>query len=172
MWPDKPKSLRSDDARDERRGYLASRHMVPLRRYVTGLQRRAGDRGEIPHFDPFDGGIDATLLVVLQNPSRAARDSGFISRDNDDRTAPTLFDLLGKTGVTRRDRTALWNIVPWFSGLPMTDADLNDGVGELERVIQLLATSESNRVPRPQDRADRASGKAPSWRQSALQRSP
>jgi hypothetical protein len=139
MWPDQPKSLRSEDARDERRRYLACPHMEELTKYVKGLRARvrARRRGTVQDFDPFDGGTNATLLVVLQNPGRGARDSGFISRDNDDRTAPTLFDLLGKTGVTRRDRTALWNIVPWFSELPI-DADLDDGARELEQVIQRL----------------------------------
>jgi hypothetical protein len=135
MWPDKPKCLRSDAAYAERRRLLVSPHMEPLVKYVDDLRVRG--RGAVPDFDPLDGGTNATLLLVLQNPGPKAVASGFISRDNNDETAANTFYLLREADVPR-DRTALWNIVPWFSGLSVRDADLDDGAAELDGALQLL----------------------------------
>jgi hypothetical protein len=135
MWPDQPKSLRSDAACTERRRFLASPHMEPLANYVIGL--RVGGRGAVPDFDPLDAGTNATLLLVLQNPGPKAVASGFISRDNNDQTAANIFHLFREADVPR-NQTALWNIVPWFSGLSVTDTDLDDGAVALEGALQLL----------------------------------
>jgi hypothetical protein len=135
MWPDQPKTLKSDAACAERRRFLASPHMEPLAKYVIGL--RAQGRGAVPDFDPLDGGTNATLMLVLQNPGPKAVASGFISRDNNDQTAANTFHLLREAHVPR-DRTTLWNIVPWFSGLSVRDADLDDGAAELQGALQLL----------------------------------
>jgi hypothetical protein len=139
MSLDEPKSLKSKAACAERRRFLASPHMEPLTKYVTGLRKRCrvAGRGAVPDFDPLDGGTNARLLLVLQNPGPKAIESGFISRDNNDQTAANTFHLLREAAVPR-DQTALWNIVPWVPERSMTDTDLNDGAAELERVIQLL----------------------------------
>ena len=47
-------------------------------------------RGHIPYVDPDVGGVNARMLVLLDNPSskaKAGTGSGLLSLDNDDRTA-------------------------------------------------------------------------------------
>jgi hypothetical protein len=119
-------------------------HIQPLAAYVGEL-RRAG-LGEIPDFDPMDGGIGASILFLFEKPgpmtsaegSGIRSGSGFISRDNDDPTAEATFRFMRDARIPR-ESTLLWNVVPGWNGTrAITRAELGDGVTRVGDLIALL----------------------------------
>lgn len=102
----------------ERADALGLPHIAPLERYAELLRQRHGD---VPHFDPFDGGVDARLLVLLATPGPSTASIRFTSRDNPTGTARTLRRLFANSEIDRRE-TVLWNAVPWI--LPRRGAQL------------------------------------------------
>ena len=137
FYEDQPKSLAKAHLRQLRRNRLHDPHVSPLTLYVDRL--RALRRGVVPYFDPMDGGVRARLLVLLHNPGVAAVRSGFISRNYVDPTAKNMFDLLQEAGVPR-EATLLWNIVPWHVKHELEPHEIDEGAGELERLIGLLTS--------------------------------
>jgi uracil-DNA glycosylase len=91
-------------------------HVAPL----TDFVRRLSAHGwAVPWFDPTEAGTEARILMLFENPGRradAARGSGFISADNDDKTADNMWRFLEEAGVDRRRDVVAWNIVPWYLG--------------------------------------------------------
>ena len=80
--------------------------------------------GEVPYFDPLDGGIDARVLCLFEKPGpmtdsrpRAGKRIGseFISRNNDDRSAEATFRFMVQAGIPR-ELTVTWNVVPSWNG--------------------------------------------------------
>lgn len=68
---------------------------------------------------PTEAGVEAHILMLFENPGRradAARGSGFISADNDDKSAENMWHLLREAGIDRRRDIVAWNIVPWYLG--------------------------------------------------------
>jgi len=112
---DEPKSLRSTEERNRRLSIINAPHVAPLSAFVERLRKRMGDEYEIPYFDPFDGGIKADCLFLLEAPGPKALASRFISRNNPDESAKNFFLLNTEAGIDRR-RTVVWNIVPWYIG--------------------------------------------------------
>jgi len=101
-----------------------------------------GDEKQIPYFDPLDGGINASLLFLLEAPGPKAVESGFISRDNPDPTARNMMHLLNECGVPRRE-TISWNIVPWYVGSnghirPVNQKEITNGIEYLRSLQPLL----------------------------------
>lgn len=96
----------------ERIRFLKSRHMTALNNYVEGLRAVFGD---VPNFDPFDGGVEARLLVLLETPGPSTAGIRFTSRDNPTGTARNLRSLFSLAQINRAD-TAIWNAVPWVLG--------------------------------------------------------
>ena len=101
-----------------------------------------GPYAGIPYFDPWDGGVQAELLLLLEAPGPKAVSTGFISRNNPDETAKNLFELANRAGLERK-RSVIWNVVPWYIGTGKTiraakAADINQGVPYLGRLVQLL----------------------------------
>ena len=84
-------------------------HVRPLNRYAAMLRARHGD---VPDFDPLDGGIAARLLVLLETPGPASVSTGTTSRDNPTGTARNLTRFLDGLPLSRWD-TVIWNAVPW-----------------------------------------------------------
>jgi len=112
---DSPKSLGNPAEVDARKALLHHAHISPLTEFVEELRYEAGKTKEVPYFDPWDGGIEAECLFLLEAPGRRAVDSGFISRNNPDETAKNWFELNLAVGI-RRERTISWNLVPWYIG--------------------------------------------------------
>lgn len=112
---DRPKSLSDPGLREQRCLQLTRPHIAPLARFVASLRVEAGPQACIPDFDPWDGGIEADVLFLLEAPGRRAVASGFISRNNPDETAKNFFELNRDAGISRR-RTVTWNVVPWYIG--------------------------------------------------------
>jgi hypothetical protein len=107
---DLPKVLADPKARSGRRAKLHEPHIAPLTAYVEALRHEVGPSAAIPDFDPWDGGVDAEILYLLEAPGPQAVASGFISRDNPDETAKNFFQLNQQSGISRK-RTITWNIL-------------------------------------------------------------
>ena len=139
MTTDRPNLLGEDDARRIRRSQLQEAHVAPLTAFVKRLRHKTGRGADIPYFDPWDGGVKAEILFLLETPGREARLSGFISRNNPDETARNFFKLNGKAGICRK-RTVSWNVVPWFigRGAKIRAADLEQGLTSFPRFLDLL----------------------------------
>lgn len=143
--PDFPRSLRDPAAISRRRSLLTSERARALTDYARIL--RDMGRGEVPDFDPMDGGNRAKVLFLFEKPGpmtsvdrRGERvGSGLISRDNDDPTAEATFRFMGQAGLDRRV-TILWNMVPWWNGTRAINADeLRAGMSALDGLLKLLA---------------------------------
>jgi len=139
---DVPKLLRDPMARTARQAELYESHIAPLTEFVEKLRAEVGSHGSIPYFDPWDGGIDAEILFLLEAPGARALFTGFISRNNPDETAKNFFELNRDAEIPRK-RTVTWNIVPWYIGTGMRiraagKTDTDAGIRALTRVLDLL----------------------------------
>lgn len=142
MRTDVPKLLGDARAKIERMQLLREPHIAPLTDYVERLREEAGPGAGIPYFDPWDGGIEAEVLFLLEAPGAKAVSSGFISRNNPDETAKNMFEICQEAGLDRKS-TVLWNAVPWYIGTgskirAATPADLEAGLKPLPRLLELL----------------------------------
>jgi uracil-DNA glycosylase len=96
---------------------LETPHIAPLTEFVRRLQAER-DAG-VPWFDPTEAGVEARILLLFENPGRradAAQGSGFISPDNDDKSAQNMWGFFRDAGIERRRDVVAWNIVPWYLG--------------------------------------------------------
>ena len=95
-----------------RRRRLDEPHVAGLTTFVREVGRREGE--QVPDVDPESGGSGATVLVLLQDPSRAAAyGSRFISIHNNDATARNSYLAYRATGLDYA-RALHWNVVPWW----------------------------------------------------------
>ena len=92
-FTDRPKLLADPAACAARTKQLREPHIAPLTVFVEALRAQVGPDLSIPNFDPWDGGIDADILYLLEAPGPKAVLSGFISRNNPDETAKNFFEL-------------------------------------------------------------------------------
>jgi uracil-DNA glycosylase len=141
-FTDRPKLLADPMARAARSKQLHEPHIAPLTAFVETLRTRVGPDVSIPNFDPWDGGIDAEILYLLEAPGPKAVFSGFVSRNNRDETAKNFFELNTEAKIPRK-RTVTWNIVPWYVGegkriRSANRADLQTGIRELSGLFSLL----------------------------------
>ncbi|MGE5361855.1 MAG: uracil-DNA glycosylase [Bacteroidales bacterium] len=142
--PDAPRTLRFKMEREERMRMLDSdEHIAPLTAFVRDIRHERRLPDAVPFFDPCDGGTRARALFLLDCPGDAARHSGFVSRNNPDDTAETLFELQEEASLPRAD-VAIWNAVPWHVAVNGGKWKLGRGDAEhaqayLSRLIALLA---------------------------------
>jgi uracil-DNA glycosylase len=139
---DKPKLLADLQARTDRQAQLHESHIAPLTEFIEALRHECGPDMSIPDFDPWDGGIDAEILYLLEAPGPQAVASGFISRNNSDETAKNFFELNAAAKIPRK-RTVTWNVVPWYIGNSKAiraakRTDLEQGVHLLPKLLSLL----------------------------------
>lgn len=133
---DAPRSLRSEVEQARRRAMLSRSHMMPLATYAAGLRRRG--LGDVPDFDPYDGGTGSRALFLFEKPGPKAFKSGFISRNNNDSTAENTFQFMLAAGLPR-EYTCLWNIVPFWNGtIDVSTSELEVGVSCLNELLALL----------------------------------
>lgn len=142
MNTDCPKLLGDAAAVTARMKELRAPHIAPLTAFVEQLRADAGPGAEVPYFDPWDGGVEATTLFLLEAPGPRAVRSGFVSRNNPDETAKNFYELSAEAGLDRR-QTIIWNAVPWYIGdgkkiRAATPKDLADGLMPLSRLLALL----------------------------------
>jgi hypothetical protein len=141
---DRPRAMSDPSVRAERKGMLYLRHIAPLTNYAEEL--RKGEVGEVPDFDPLDGGVTAKLLFLFEKPgpktSPKRGGSGFISRDNDDPTAEATFRFMAQAGI-RRDLAVIWNVVPWWNETrKVTSRELREGIRCVRELITILPSLE------------------------------
>ena len=86
--------------------------MRPLAAFASRLRAETGR--PVPDMDPLDGGVGARLLLLLETPA-AARQAGFVSRDNATPTARNIRRFCEAAGLPR-DVMLIWNAVPWIGG--------------------------------------------------------
>lgn len=139
---DAPKLLGSSVAIQERLNQIEMPHVAPLTEFVRRLRSRMGPEASIPYFDPWDGGINAKVLLLLEAPGPKATESGFISRNNPDETAKNFYEINEQAGIDRKS-TVVWNVVPWYIGSgsrirPANAVDIEEGIQSLEELLQLL----------------------------------
>lgn len=63
---DRPRSMSDAAVREGRRAMLGDPHVKPLTDYVAKLRKRGP--GEVPDFDPLDGGVNARVLFLFEKP--------------------------------------------------------------------------------------------------------
>lgn len=116
---DRPRSMRDAAVRERRRAMLGDPHVKPLTDYVAKLLHSGS--GEVPDFDPLDGGVNARVLFLFEKPGPMTAHggkrvgSGFISRNNDDPTAEATFEFMERADIPRK-LTVTWNLIPWWNG--------------------------------------------------------
>lgn len=130
----------SADLEHKRREALTGAHMRVLEDYRASLAARHGD---VPHFDPFDGGEAARCLLLLETPGPRAGAIRFVSRDNPTATARNITRFCEAAGLWRADMV-LWNTVPWVIHEPGARnraprrAEIAAGVALLPGLLALL----------------------------------
>jgi uracil-DNA glycosylase len=139
---DQPKLLGEESALNKRLDQIYDGHINPLNRFVESMRNKMGPEAAIPYFDPWDGGVNAELLMLLEAPGPKAVNSGFVSRNNPDETAKNIFELSREAGI-ERTKTVVWNIVPWYIGSgkrirAANSIDIGSGLLALEELFSLL----------------------------------
>jgi uracil-DNA glycosylase len=142
MFQDTPKLLGDKEALNARLNQIEDSHVAPLTKLVRHLRESMGVEAKIPYFDPWDGGVEAEVLFLLEAPGAKAINTSFVSRNNPDETAKNLFELSKEASIHRK-RTVIWNIVPWYIGTgerirAANSADIEKGGESLPRLIRLL----------------------------------
>lgn len=136
MTTDRPRSLAAESEKARRVRLLALPHIAPLTAYVQALRRRG--LGDVPDFDPLDGGTSAQALFLFEKPGPKAASSGFISRNNNDQTAETTFRFMVQAGIPRK-LTCLWNVIPgWNGSVKVTSEEFRLGVACLRDLFELI----------------------------------
>lgn len=140
---DFPRSMRDPAVVARRRAMLQEDHIAPLTAYAARLRQMG--LGQVPDFDPLDGGIEARVLFLFEKPGPMTADgsakrsgSGFISRNNDDQSAEATFAFMDKAGLPR-SATVTWNVMPWWNGsVRATTTELQEGLRQLSPLLALL----------------------------------
>lgn len=143
--PNESYALKDKAECDRREAMLGEPHVQPLAVLSNKIRSNFVLNENIPMFDPCDGGINARVLIFLEAPGRKAVSSQFVSRNNPDKTASKLNELLENAGINRKD-TILWNIVPWYVGKDETRkkiraikmADIEQALPFTEELLGLL----------------------------------
>jgi hypothetical protein len=137
---DLPKILGDPAVVQSRLSQVHEAHIFPLTHFVERLRFDKGDN-RIPYFDPWDGGVGAEILFLLEAPGPKAKI--FVSRNNPDETAKNIFELTMEAGISRK-RCVNWNVVPWpcqnadGTNRNPTNAEVREGVDSLGELFNLL----------------------------------
>jgi hypothetical protein len=140
-----PRAHRDRREVERKRTLLDERHVAPLTQFVRQLrEQRGGD--SVPWFDPTEAGINARILLLFENPGRradAVQGSGFISADNDDRSAQNMWGVFRDAGIDRSRDVVNWNIVPWYLGDAnkignVRTSDIDEARPALAKLLSLL----------------------------------
>jgi hypothetical protein len=133
------RSMREVSVQERRRAMLHEPHVAPLTIYAAKLREQGS--GEVPEFDPLDGGIHAHVLFLFEKPgpmTSSKGGSGFISRNNDDPSAEATFNFMQRAGIARK-LTVTWNVIPWWNETrKVTGLELREGIACIHELITLL----------------------------------
>ncbi len=140
--PQVPRTLRLPEVRERRLALLGLPHVKPLADFAERLRQVRPDT-TIPHFDPLDGGTAARVLFLFEKPgpktdAASPRGSGFVSRDNDGRTAEWTFRLMRLAAVPR-SLSLIWNVVPWWDRRrEVSPEERGEGVEHVRELVARL----------------------------------
>ncbi len=120
-----------------RKGMLNLPHVKRLTQFAAQL--REDGYGQVPDFDPLDGGVNARMLFLLEKPGKAgSTSSGIMGRDNATQSCKNMRRFMHDAGIDRQD-TIMWNVVPGWNGTQAIKVgELSRGVEALNRLITLL----------------------------------
>src|SRR5256885_16722388 len=93
-FTDRPKLFADPAACAARTKQLREPHIAPLTVFVGALRAQVGPDLSIPNFDPWDGGIDADILYLLEAPASNVFRAGSF-RPTTKRRLPEIY--LGRT---------------------------------------------------------------------------
>ncbi len=136
-----PRSHAIPSVLEHKRGRAGEPHVAPLDAVAIEIERVVGR--PVPRFDPASGGTGASVLLLLETPSRAGTfGSGLISIDNDDTAAANLWRAHRATGLPR-EVALVWNAVPWYVGdeariRPARASEIARGTPYLRQVLDRL----------------------------------
>lgn len=144
-----PRAHRDEREIERKLALLEAPHIAPLTDFVRRLRAERGDA--VPWFDPTEAGAEARILLLFENPGRradAAQGSGFISADNDDKSAENMWGFFREAGIDRRRDVIAWNIVPWYLGNERQIGEVRTGDIEEARpaLLELLGLLPDLRV--------------------------
>jgi hypothetical protein len=140
-----PRAHRDRREVERKRILLDEPHIAPLTEYVRRLRAVHGP-DSVPWFDPTEAGTEAPILLLFENPGRradVAQGSGFISADNDDRSAENTWRIFKEVGIDRRHDIVASNIIPWYLGDERSIGtvrmrDLDEARPALQELLSLL----------------------------------
>lgn len=147
MYKSKPRTLATEGEIKSRMRLLRSE--TPSEDLHDWSQRLAAKRGAlVPFIDPGDAGTKARVVILVDGPgpSTAAGTrpgSGFVSVDNDNRTAENFWTHRKKAGLDHT-MTLQWNVVPWYVGVEGQSPrrpnlrELKDGCAAFEEMLRML----------------------------------
>ena len=97
----------------------------------------------IPNVDPFDGGVSARALFLLETPGPRAVGTGFVSRDNPDPSAKNIGTALDDAAFLRSE-IVLWNVVPHCvstvdKNRNVTSAQIRDAMPDTQAFVDCLS---------------------------------
>ena len=130
--------LLSDPYEVKRRlSLLDQPHIRPLTEFVEKLRR--DDYGQVPFFDPLDGGVNARILFLLEKPGKAgSTSSGIMGRDNDTQSCKNIRSFMNQAGINRAE-TLMWNVVPGWNGTQaIRVGEFQRGVAALNELLTML----------------------------------
>ena len=122
--------------REEQWSHRFDAHVAPINHLVDELTR-SGDFA--PYVAPMYGGVHARILSLLRDPgpmTRNGKGSGFLSMENDDRTAERLSNLFSSAAIDAAEIIP-WNIFPWYINRRPTTPELSRGLEPLRRLLDL-----------------------------------
>lgn len=143
---DGPRTNREPGELKRKQALRYAPHMAPLAEYVDDLRHERG-QDRVPDFDPTEAGTRAPILILAEAPGPRATvergGSGFVSPDNDDASAETMWRLFAEIGLDRATEVVTWNIVPSYLGddsaiRAATTSDLEAARPAIQRLIGLL----------------------------------
>ena len=124
--------------RADQHACLREPHIAPITALVEELS--GAGKGFIPYVAPMFGRIHAEVLCVLRDPgpkTPGGSGSGMLCVENDDPSAALFAECLDAAGLAAA-RIVTWNAYPWYINKEPSSAQLNEGVGPLKRLLDLL----------------------------------
>lgn len=119
--------------------HLWDSHVARLNKLTEQWRIAGGGSRFVPWFDPDDGGVEATVLILLERPALSTvseGENGFASEDNRSASSSALRRARIDADVAR-SRCVRWNIVPW-SGPSLNKAALVDELDESQGTLHAL----------------------------------
>lgn len=138
VFESKPWERTDDGSWRFREANLWRRRVASVTRLVEALRQETGSH--VPWLDPFCGGVEAPILLVMLRPGpRGAMASNFLSLANRDATAANTIEIVRTAGLRYTDMV-FWNAIPWAGPREekITAPMLQRGASMLGRMLVLL----------------------------------